>query len=399
MSAIPSQSIRIVALLCLAEAFSMTGFAAYPAILPMLSKEWGMTGGDAGLVSGSFFFGYMLTVPMLSGISDRIDARTVFATSCVLAAIGIAGFAHFANSVASGMIFQAIAGAGLAGTYMPGLKALTDRIDGISQARFISFYTAAFGIGTSISLLSTGWLVGIMPWRLAFNILAFGPLGAALVVFLGLRAQKSHTAHHAPWFPRIAPIFRQKNTRRYIVGYTAHCWELFGLRSWMVAFIVFAYDTHQAIPSISATEAAALINLVGLPASILGNELAGHLGRARWIAGIMAVAGVLCWIVGISSTWPWWLMLTILAVYFVMVMADSAALTTGLIQETPLAQRGAAMGVYSLLGFGAGSLAPLVFGITLDAALSYGSSLAWTLALGTLGFGGFVWSILQRISK
>jgi hypothetical protein len=113
----------------------------------------------------------------------------------------------------------------------------------------------------------------------------------------------------------------------------------------------------------------------------------------------MAVAGVLCWIVGISSTWPWWLMLTILAVYFVMVMADSAALTTGLIQETPLAQRGAAMGVYSLLGFGAGSLAPLVFGITLDAALSYGSSLAWTLALGTLGFGGFVWSILQRISK
>ena len=95
----------------------------------------------------------------------------------------------------------------------------------------------------------------------------------------------------------------------------------------------------------------------------------------------------------------WWLMLTMLAVYFATVMADSAALTSGLIQATPLAQRGAAMGVYSLLGFGAGSLAPLVFGVTLDAAHSYGFSLAWTLAFGTLGIGGFVWSISQRFSN
>ena len=400
MNVFPPRSAHIVALLCFAEALSMTGFAAYPAILPMLSKEWGMNGGEAGLVSGAFFFGYMLAVPLLSGITDRIDARVVFASSCGLASLGITGFALIADGVASGALCQAVIGAGLAGTYMPGLKALTDRVVNQRQARFIAFYTSTFGIGTSLSLLGTGWLVAVLPWRLAFGILALGPFLAALVVLHGLQTQEPHTAHPAPWFPRIAPVLRQSETRRYIFGYTVHCWELFGLRSWMVAFIVFAYGMPQtSSPLISATTAAALINLVGLPASILGNEAAGQLGRTRWITFIMSVAGVLCWIVGISSTWPWWLMLVLLAVYFMTVMADSAALTAGMIQSTPVSQRGAALGIFSLLGFGAGCLAPLVLGITLDEAHSYGSSWAWTLAFGTLGSGGIIWSISQRLIK
>jgi MFS family permease len=165
----------------------------------------------------------------------------------------------------------------------------------------------------------------------------------------------------------------------------------------MVAFIVFAYGVSSAtLPAISATAAAALINLAGLPASILGNEAAGKFGRIHWVSGVMAVAGLICWIVGISSTWPWWLMLSMLGIYFVSVMADSAALTAGLIQATPMEQRGAALGVYSLLGFGAGCLAPIVFGITLDGAQSYGSSWAWTAAFGTLGIGGLIWSISVR---
>jgi len=375
----------------------MTGFAAYPAILPSLCREWGMNGSEAGLVSGAFFFGYMLSVPMLSGITDRIDARTVFAGSCCLASAGTAGFALIADGVISGALFQALAGAGLAGTYMPGLKALTDRIGDQRQARYIAFYTSTFGIGTSLSLLSVGWLAAVMPWRVAFEILACGPLLAALIVLRGLQAQLPHAAPHAAWFARIAPLFHRHESRRYLFGYTVHCWELFGLRSWMVAFIVFAYATTPAqSPWISATEAAALINLLGLPASILGNEAAGRLGRTRWIAGIMAVAGLLCWIAGISAAWPWWLMLALLALYFMTAMADSAALTVGMIQATPIAERGAAMGVYSLLGFGAGCLSPLIFGMTLDAAGSFGSSWAWTLAFATLGIGGLAWSIYFR---
>ncbi|MDD5247701.1 MAG: MFS transporter [Rhodocyclaceae bacterium] len=391
----PLRDSRIVALLCLAEALSMTGFAAYPAFLPTLRAAWGLSGAEAGFVGGAFFFGYMLAVPLLSGITDRIDARGVFAFSCALAAAGTAGFALLAHDMLAGALWQALTGAGLAGTYMPGLKALTDRIGGPRQARFIAFYTSTFGIGTSLSLLLSGWLGAVLPWRTAFALLALGPLLAVPAVLAGLRAQRPQGAHRASWLPRFGAVLAVREVRRYVFGYALHCWELFGLRSWLVAFIVFAYAAGSAhAPLLNATEAAALINVLGLPASILGNEAAGRWGRRPWIAAVMAVSGLLCWLAGFAAAWPWWLMLATLALYFVATMADSAALTAGLVAATPLAQRGAAMAVYSLLGFGAGFVSPLAFGFVLDAA--GGGALAWGLAFGTLGSGSLAWAAWSR---
>ena len=80
-------------------------------------------------------------------------------------------------------------------------------------------------------------------------------------------------------------------------------------------------------------------------------------------------------------------------------MADSAALTAGLVQSTPLAQRGSAMAIYSLFGFGAAFVAPLAFGATLDFAGGSGSALGWTLSFGTLGIGGLAWAAVNCHQK
>jgi MFS family permease len=393
---------RIVFLLCLAEALSMAGFAAYPTFLTQLQGEWRMNATAAGLVAGAFFFGYMVAVPFLSGVTDRLDARTVFIFSCLLAAVSTLCFAWLATGVRSGAVFQALAGAGLAGTYMPGLKALADRITGQieerRQARYIAFYTATFGIGTSLSILVSGWLGTLVSWPVAFSLLTIGPLAAAMIAWLGLQAYKSHSAASAPWLPNFPRVLAEPGLRPYIAGYAVHCWELFGLRSCLVAFFVFAYGAAAtAMPALTPAQAAAAINLIGLPASILGNEVAGRIGRRRWITGIMAASGLLCWIAGISATWPGWLMLIVLGVYFAVIMADSASLTAGMIAATPLNQRGAAMALYSFLGFGAGFISQLVFGATLD--LVHGAPWAWTLAFGTLGCGCLLFALASRRSS
>jgi MFS family permease len=380
----------LVALMCAAEVLSMTGFSAYPAFLPALRETWQMSGVQAGFVGGAFFFGYMLAVPVLSGLTDRVDARSVFAASCLLAGLGTAGFAAEARGAASGALFQALTGAGLAGTYMPGLKALTDRLTGPHQARSIAFYTASFGVGTSLSLALAGWLGAVLPWRLAFAMLAAGPLLAAALVALRLHAQAPPGSGVAGW-PRPGRVLAEHQVLRYVLGYAAHCWELFGLRSWMVAFIAFAASASgSACPWLSATGAAALINLLGLPASVLGNEAAGRLGRLRWIGRVMACAGAFSWLTGLAASAPWWIVLPLLAAYFVCVMADSAALTAGLVAAAPAAQRGAAMAIYSLLGFGAGFLAPVLFGATLDSA--GGGRSGWAVGFATLSAGGLMWA-------
>ena len=390
--------LRIVLMLCCAEVLAMTGFATYPALLPTLRQAWGMTGAQAGLVGGAFFFGYMVAVPLLSGLTDRIDAKRVFAGSCLLSACGALGFGGLAGGVWSGVFWQAISGAGLAGTYMPGLKALTDRVHGPKQSRYVSFYTATFGVGASVSLLLAGWLQAALGWSLTFQVLAIFPLLAAPWVLYGLAA-KPPPASGAPWLPRFGGVWADRRSRLYIVGYAVHCWELLGLRSWQVAFFTFAFATGTSQAWLSPTEAAAALNLLGLPASILGNEMAQKWGRRRWIATMMLAAGALSWLAGLSAALPWFLTLAATAVYNVTVMADSASLTAGLVANSDPARRGAAMALYSLGGFGAGFVAPVVFGSVLDWAGGGQSVWAWALAMGVLGAGGLVMGARLRLKR
>lgn len=390
MSSAPNDSgLRILLLLCAAEVLSMTGFSSYPALLAELREAWRMSGAEAGLIGGVFFAGYTLAVPLLSGLTDRIDARKIYFFSTLLAFAGTLGFGLFAQGVASGALFQAVAGAGLAGTYMPGLKALTDRVSGPLQSRYIAFYTSSFGIGASLSLILGGWLAAQLDWRRAFILASAGPVAAGLLVLRALDPVAPEPPPHATTaLPDFRPVLADRAMLGYVLGYAVHSWELFGLRAWMVAFIAFAWSLspHADIPW-SAAAAAAAINLLGIPASILGNEIAGRVGRRRYIVAVMAASATLAWLAGFSAPIAWWLTLALVALHFIAVMGDSAALTAGLVSVTPPMKRGATMAVYSFLGFGGAFLGPLAFGIVLDAAGGKSDPFAWGLAFGSLGAG------------
>jgi MFS family permease len=389
---------KIVTLLCLAEVLSMTGFATWPSLLPQLQETWGLSGKEGGLIGGVFFCGYMLAVPWLSGLTDRIDARRVFFFSCLLSAAGCLGFALMADGALTAGLFQMVTGAGLAGTYMPGLKALTDRIGGPRQARYIAFYTSTFGIGASCSYALSGAVADAFGWRNAFVLAALGPLlASALVLHLLRPLAPPAGVSHRPGFLQMLGVLKDRAVLGYVGGYAVHCWELFGLRAWIVALLAFGFASGSvASVPLAPASAAALINLVGIPASILGNELAGRIGRRRLILGVMLLSGVLAWVAGLAILWPWQLLLAVLLLYNVAVMADSAALTAGLIAAADPLRRGAAMAVYSMFGFGAGFFGPLLFGTVLDAGGGHLSATAWLFACGGLGLGSLLAPLVTR---
>ena len=92
----------------------------------------------AGWLSGAFFGGYVLVVPFLTAMTDRVDARYVFVLGALLSAGGLVGLAFLATGFWSALPWRVIAGAGLAGTYMPGLKVLTDRLPEARQPRAVA---------------------------------------------------------------------------------------------------------------------------------------------------------------------------------------------------------------------------------------------------------------------
>jgi len=384
---------------CLAEVLSMTGFAAYTTLLPQLQREWSLTNSQAGLIGGIFFAGYMLGVPVLTSLTDRIDSRRIYAWSCAISTLGAAGFALFAEGLWTALVFQFLIGAGLGGTYMPGLKTLTDHLEGHAQSRGTAFYTASFGLGSSISIVVCGKLGATYGWHSAFLFGTIGPVLAALLASLALPpGRTAATAARAPLLD-FRPVVRNRTTAAYIVGYAAHNYELFGQRAWMVAFLVYCASLQPAnAPMIaSAATLAACINLLGPVMSISGNELAIRFGRQRVIFTFMTASGLLACVLGYAAGLPWYVVFLIMCVHYGLMLGDSAALTSGCIASAPSQVRGATMAVYSFVGFTAAFLAPLVFGVVLDLGGGNRYTVAWGLAFGSLGVFGALSTIARRL--
>jgi MFS family permease len=188
--------------------------------------------------------------------------------------------------------------------------------------------------------------------------------------------------------------------RPYIFGYAVHCWELFGSRSWLVAFIVFAQGLQLSggtgAPGWSAVTIAAVANLFGPAASIYGNELAMRHGRERVIWKAMLASGALTCVLGFVSFLPMYALAGLIMLHMCLIMGDSSALTAGVVTRANERIRGATMAVHSMLGFGAGFVAPLVFGVVLDLAGGKSSPLAWGLAFSSLGAGAILMSGFVR---
>src|SRR5207253_602807 len=132
--------------------------------------------------SGMFFVGYIGTVSLWTALTDRVDARKIYVAGSVFAAVGSAGFGFMAAGFASAVLFQVLLGVGIAATYMPGLRLLSDRISGPYQSRYIAFYTSFFGIGTALSYAMAGFITASHGWQAAFYVSALGPVIAGGLV-------------------------------------------------------------------------------------------------------------------------------------------------------------------------------------------------------------------------
>ena len=391
-------------LMLMAQTCALLGFACYAVVLTTLQEEWHLSNLQSGLIASAFFFGYMLAVPLATALTDRVDARKVYLVGGLCAACGLLGMAFFAFNFWTALIFMAINGAGLAGTYMPGLKILSDRIQTGELTRHIAFYTAFFGIGTGFSYLCSGWILSGLGWRYVFGIIALGPFSAFLIVLL-LIPSLQHEKWKGPIRIRLHDIFpvdkwklvlQDKNASGFIFGYTAHSLELFASRSWIVAFFAFCTAVTGETFFLAATTLAGVINFFGVPSSILGNEIALRIGRQKWVCIVMITSAVMGIALASSTGQSWWLIFFLAIGHALFIMADSSTLTAGLVISAKENIKGAAMGLHSLMGFGGGLLGPAIFGFVLDISGSRSSQISWVWAYVSVVIWGVLFVIYER---
>jgi predicted MFS family arabinose efflux permease len=389
--------------MCVGQLGSLLPHVVVPSILAaFLIPEWHLSGAQAGLLAGSGAAGYMLTVPVLATLTDRIDARKILIAGSAVSALGTLLFGVFANGLWSGALCNAIAGMGFAGAYMPGLKALTDRLAPGDSSRAITLYTSSFSLGVGLSFLVAQLVAEAWGWRSAFFVTAAGPL-VMLTVCLLLRPVEPNPATGR--LLDFAPVFQNRKAMGFVLGYGAHCFEIYGIRTWIVGFWTFVAARNSDAPILTPIVVSVLFSLLAMPASILGNEFALRVGRHRAITIMMISSAAVALLIGALADKSPWLLLPLILVYAITVPADSGALTSGMSMAADPHYRGATMAVHSTVGFSLSALGAWALGVALDAAGGPQNSLAWMAAFSVLAAGvllgplALMWSRRETIQS
>lgn len=347
----------------------MLGASSFAALLPPFTALWSLSAAEAGWISGIFYVGYTLAVPVLVTSTDSKDPRSIYLACAALTAASAFLFAWFADGFWSAMAFRLLAGVGLAGTYMPGLRILTDQISGPSQSRAVAFYTSSFGLGTALSFLFTERSTALLSWQWSFAIAGVAAAVACAIALLKVPARRpAAAAARRNLRADLALVLRDRTALRFSIAYAVHNWELFGYRSWLVAYLAFAAAATGRDASLPPTAVAAVATLLGMVASIIGNEIAARTNRPRTVVAFMLLSAVTCLGFGMASGLPPALLAAIALLHATLIAADSAAMTAGLVACAPAERRGMTMAMYSCVGFLGAFLGPTVFGTALGLA-------------------------------
>jgi MFS family permease len=348
---------------------------------------WNLSGSEAGLMASSFAIGYMLAVPFLSTLTDRIDARAILLVGSSLSAAATLTFGLFAQDLTSAIIIWGLAGIGFGGAYMPGLKALTDRLGTGDISRSVTLYTATFSFGVGLSFLIAQVAADTLGWRAAFYITALGPL--AMIATALAMAPVRVTASPRPLFD-VAPVFRNRSALGYVLGYGAHCFELYALRTWIVTFWTYVAAHNVGSTALQPISVSVIATILAMPASILGNEAAIRYGRRLAIVCFMGIAGVIAILLAFTVDTNPSMVLALLLLYSLAIPADSGALTSGMSASAHPQYRGATMALHSTVGFGLSAAGGWAVGVALDAGGGITAASGWFSAFLVMAAGGLL---------
>jgi MFS family permease len=387
--------------ICLSRVLNGLIFMTYAGALSVLRREWGMSAAQAGAIASGFQIGYAVSLVIFSAVADRISPKKVYLWSMFAAGVAGLGFALFARDFSSALLLHTLLGFSLGGTYTTGVMIIADQYEVRGRGMAVGFFIASTSLGYACSLALSGLALPVGGYKLSFLLTCIGPLFGWLVAWVTLRTTVVPAAVRQKGQKFTREVLANPRAMLLIWGYSFHNWELQGMWSWTPAFMA----SCLALAGVTGLQAAgsgasmaAFFHVMGLLASFSMGSLSDRLGRARVMLAL-ALTSMLCsFLFGWSIGWPLALVIALGAIYAFSVLGDSPVFSAALTEEVDPAYLGSALGVRSLIGFGAGAVAPLAFGAVLDWTNPTASGqqiyATWGWAFSVLGLGGLgaVWA-------
>jgi MFS family permease len=367
----------------------------YAAALPVLQQEWRMSAAAAGSIAGGFQLGYAVSLVIFSFLADRLCPKRLYLISMTACAVCALLFAGWARDYVSGLVLYMFTAIAMGGTYTTGLIILAHRYPVEKRGRAMGFFIASTSLGYALSLILSGAAIPAGGYKLAFWLTCSGPAVGAILAWITLYRTVVGKPLRAKGQRFIREVIRNRPVMTLIGGYTGHSWEILGMWAWTPAFLAAAlafsgYEGAQAVGK--GAHLTAGFHLMGLTASFTMGWLSDRLGRAPLMVGLAGVSTLCSFSFGWTIGYPFSLVILVGMVYAFSGLGDSPILSVTLTESVNLSYMGAAFGLRSVLGFGAGAISPVVLGAVLDltnpAITENGLFRNWGWAFSILGIGG-----------
>ncbi len=384
---------RLIVLMCGFLGLTVFGMHAVPALLPQFVEMWSLTNTEAGWIAGIPYLANLIGVAFI-GITDRVDARRVLILGAIINVIGYGGMG-LANGFWSALFFRIIQGFGFAWTYLPGVKAISDRTSGEGKGRATSIYVSSFAVCSSLSLLAAAETRDAFGWEWAFVLPAITNLIAACLILSSLPPAEPEGvatggAGETPTRLRLIPDFGSVTHNHAVFGYIiasfAHHFKLLAVRGWTVAFLTWVVAVRPEMPAgFNVPLVATLLILIGVPTSMAGGEAGHRAGYARAAFLVMTASAVGALFVGFSAAWSLWLLAGFVLLHNLFVVAGSGILNAGAVIASDPAQRGNTVAVYGIAAGAGGLTGPVLFGMILDHTGNGQTAGSWGWAFAATG--------------
>ncbi|WP_338813764.1 MFS transporter [Bernardetia sp. Wsw4-3y2] len=310
-----------------------------------------------GFISGTLIFALLM-------IADRFSPSLVFFVCAILGALCNYFTIFEGNNLSTLLLFRFLTGFFLAGIYPVGMKIASDYYQkGLGKS--LGYLVGALVIGTAFphllkSIQSLDYFhnsqdsQSIFSWRLVIQATSLiAVLGGVLMfAFVPNRSiNRSGKSAQKIKLTAFFQVFKSANFRSAAFGYFGHMWELYTFWAFVPIILLTYSELHPEI-NLNISFLSFLIIGLGSFACVIGGYLSERFGTKKIAFASLSLSALCCLVSPlIFYADSYFLLITFLIFWGLVVIADSPLFSTLVAQSAISELKGTALTIVNCIGF------------------------------------------------